>query len=171
MLIHMYGQFWNPDVVDWGSRGAGNRGSLLGKVKIGGRAFEIDFWAQVGLYVLHDEFRTVYVGKVMDQDLGKRLRDHLTDRFAGRWDMFSWYGLKSLTKTGKLQKRAGGRNVTPHAIATTLEAFGILLTDAPLNRKRETLPSAVEVEQRKAPHPYTVRHYLEKLIEHHKIKL
>lgn len=171
MLIRTYGQFWNPDAVDWGKQGPGNKGTLLGTTKHNGSALDLDFWEQVGIYVLHDEFRTVYVGQVMDQPLGKRLRDHLTDRFSGRWDMFSWYGLKGLTKTGKLQKKAGGKNVTPGTVATTLEAFGILLTDAPLNRKREKIPSAIQVEQQKAAHPYTVRHYLEKIIEHHKIKL
>jgi hypothetical protein len=171
MLIRTFGQFWNPDAVAWGSRGAGNKGSLLGKAKVNKKTVEVDFWDQVGIYILHDEFRTVYIGKAMDQPIGKRLRDHLTDRFAGRWDMFSWYGLKGLTKSGQLQKKAGGKNVKPGSLATTLEAFGILLTDAPLNRKREKLPSATQVEQKKAPHPHTVRHYLEKLIEHHKIQL
>lgn len=171
MLIRTYGQFWNPDAVDWGKKGPGNKGSLVGKAKVNSATYTIDFWDQVGIYVLHDEFRTVYVGKAMDQALGKRLRDHLTDRFAGRWDMFSWYGLKGLTKTGKLRKKAGMKNVQAPGIATTLEAFGILLTDAPLNRKREKLPSAIQVDQGKAPHPYTIRHYLEKLVEHHKIKL
>ena len=80
--------------------------------------------------------------------------------------MFSWYGLKGLTKTGKLQAKAGGKNVTPHIVAATLEAFGILVTDPPLNRKRERLPSAIQVEQKKSPHPNTIRHYLESILEH-----
>jgi hypothetical protein len=171
MLIKTFGQFWNPDAVAWGSQGAGNRGSLTGKAKRSGTIYTVDFWDQVGIYVLHDEFRTIYVGKVLNQALGERLRQHLTDRFSGRWDMFSWYGLKGLTKTGRLQTSAGGANHPPETVAATLEAFGILLTDAPLNRKREKIPSAIQVEQKKAPHQYTIRHYLEKLVEHHNIKL
>lgn len=165
MLIRTFGEFWNPDTVDWGCKGPGNKGRLLGKAKTNSHTGEVDFWSQVGLYILHDEFRTVYVGKAVDQPLGKRLRDHLSDRFAGRWDMFSWYGLKGLTKTGKLQAKAGGKNVTPRVVASTLEAFGILVTDPPLNRKRERLPSAIQVEQKKSPHPNTIRHYLESILE------
>lgn len=170
MLIRTFGQFWNPDAVDWGKQGPGNKGRLVGTARFNGSRRTIDFWDQVGVYVLHDQFRTVYVGKAMEQPMGKRLRDHLTDRFAGRWDMFSWYGLKGLTKTGKLQVKAGQRQVEPAEMARTLEAFGILLTDAPLNRKRETLPSAIHIEQ-KTPQQHTIRHYLEKLVEHHNIKL
>lgn len=64
MLIKAYGQFWNPDVVDWGSVGSGHQGKLEGRTKIRGTYFTIDFWKAVGLYVLIDEFRPVYVGKV-----------------------------------------------------------------------------------------------------------
>jgi len=59
MLIRTFGEFWNPDTVDWGSKGAGNKGRLLGKAKKDGLTREVDFWGQVGLYILHDDFRTV----------------------------------------------------------------------------------------------------------------
>ena len=29
MLIRAYGQFWNPDIIDWGSRSRSNRGSIF----------------------------------------------------------------------------------------------------------------------------------------------
>jgi hypothetical protein len=164
MLIRAYGQFWNPDIVDWGSRGPGNRGKLLGKGKWQKKSIEIDSWDQHGIYILHHDFKAVYVGQVFDQPLGKRLRDHLTDRFAGRWDMFSWYGIDSVKADGTLRK-AGTRQVSPELLVDTIEALGILLADPPLNRKRESLDRAIYVEQAKSPHPNTVRSYLQNIVD------
>jgi len=99
MLIRAYGLYWNPDIVDWGKPGQGNKGSLDGTVKKGGRSHSIDFWNVYGVYVLHHEFRPIYVGKASATRLGLRLRNHLTDRFAGRWDMFSWFSLSKINTT------------------------------------------------------------------------
>jgi len=49
MLIRAYGEFWNPDIVDWGSRGAGNQGRLMGKVKLDDRNYDVDVWRQRGI--------------------------------------------------------------------------------------------------------------------------
>ncbi|HEX7860208.1 MAG TPA: GIY-YIG nuclease family protein [Verrucomicrobiae bacterium] len=164
MLIRAYGQFWNPDIVDWGKQGPGNKGTMLGSGKWGSNTVNIDSWEQHGIYILHDDFKCVYVGQTCGQFLGKRLRDHLTDRFAGRWDMFSWYGIDSVKKSGKL-RRAGARQVPPDELIRTIEALGILIADPPLNRKRESLKKAILVEQTKSPHPHTIRHYLQELLD------
>jgi hypothetical protein len=163
MLIRAFASYWNPDVVDWGAKGPGNRGHLVGKAKVNGTQKTVDFWDAKGLYVLHDEFRTVYVGQAFARTLGPRLRDHLTDRFAGRWDMFSWFSLSSVTKRGFL-RHPGQRQVKPEVVNDTLEALAILVADPALNRKRESIPSGLEVEQVKSPHPKTVRHYLETIL-------
>jgi len=163
MLIRAFGQFWNPDIVDWGSRGAGNKGSLLGKGKWGHHVVSIDAWGQHGIYVLHDEFKCIYLGQAFSGTLGERLRAHLTDRFAGRWDMFSWYGIDSVKRDGTLRK-AGTRQIKPQTLVATIEALGILLADPPLNRKRESLARAILVEQQKSPHPHTLRHYLQQIL-------
>jgi hypothetical protein len=163
MLIRAYGQYWNPDIVDWGTRGAGNKGTLPGRGDWGQRRIDIDSWDQHGIYVLHDEFKCVYVGQTANQFLGKRLRDHLTDRFAGRWNMFSWYGVDSIRKGGTLRP-AGTRQVAPTTLIATIEAMGILIADPPLNRRRETLERAILIEQKKSSRPHTVRHYLEELL-------
>ena len=162
MLIRAFGQYWNPDIVDWGKQGPGNKGELPGSGKWGKKTIAIDAWNQHGVYVLHDEFRCVYVGQTSGQFLGKRLRDHLTDRFAGRWDMFSWFGIDSVLANGTF-RRAGARQIPPDELIRTIEALGILIADPPLNRKRESLRKAILVEQKKSPHPKTIRHYLEQL--------
>jgi hypothetical protein len=163
MLIRAFGSYWNPDVVDWGAKGAGNRGELNGRLTVAGKKKTVNFWDAKGIYVLHDEFKTVYVGKAFARTLGPRLRDHLTDRFAGRWDMFSWFSLSSVTKGGVVRD-PGQRQVGPEIVNDTLEALAILVADPALNRKRESIPSGLDAEQVKNPHPKTIRHYLESIL-------
>lgn len=164
MLIRAYGQFWNPDTVEWGKRGPGNRGKLLGKVRRKNRTHEIDFWNAKGIYVLHADFTAVYVGKADSVRLGPRLHNHLTDRFAGRWDMFSWFGTSTVATVEERVRDPGKRSVEPGTVINTLEALAILIADPPLNRKRETVPRAFQAEQVKSPHPKTVRRYLEDIL-------
>ena len=164
MLIRAFGMFWNPDIVDWGQKGAGNQGKLIGSIKKGGNTYEIDFWNAYGIYVLHNEFRPIYVGKAEDTRLGSRLRNHLTDRLAGRWDMFSWFSLSNVNTTTKNVRDPGTRQIAESTVADTLEALSILITDPPLNRKRESIPSALEAKQKRSPHPRTIRSYLERIL-------
>ena len=104
-LIKCYGEFWNPDIVDWGTQGKGNKGTLIGKIKPSNK--HIDFWESRGIHVLHDNFKTICVGKAIKSALGKRLRDHLSDRLAGRWDMFSRFSVSAVRT-----KRKKGRQQT-----------------------------------------------------------
>lgn len=164
MLIKAYGTFWNPDIVDWGSKGAGNKGELLGWVTKGGCRYLIDFWDAQGIYVLLSEFRAIYVGK-SGNSMGMRLRNHLTDRFAGRWDMFSWFSVSGVRTTSFDVSKPGQRQVGPNVMIDTLEALGILIADPSLNRKRESLEGAFEAVQPDNALPKTIRSYLEDLLE------
>lgn len=165
MLIRAFGLLWNPDTVDWGKQGPGNRGTLKGKIKRNRRTHTIDFWEAQGLYVLHADFKAVYVGKADSKRLGPRLRDHLVDRFAGRWDMFSWFSLSTVAITHHGVRAPGVRQIEAKTLNDTLEALAILVADPALNRKRETLPSALQAEQVKSPRPRTVRRYLEDILQ------
>jgi hypothetical protein len=157
--------YWNPEVVDWGSPGAGNQGELIGMVKRKKRSYPINFWNAYGVYVLHHEFSAVYVGKAAATRLGMRLRNHLTDRHAGRWDMFSWFSLSKIRITQRDVSDPGTRYLTQATVNDTLEALAILIADPKLNRRRESLPSAVRAIQVASPHPRTVRSYLERILE------
>lgn len=104
---------------------------------------------QRGIYVLLSDFKPVYVGKAADRDLGARLQDHLRDRHAGRWDMFSWYGIRDFKKRGthwREPSKFRRRELSEEALIDTLEALGIATTDPPLNRKRQRIPEADLVE-------------------------
>ena len=159
MLIKAYGTYWNPEMVDWSSR------QLIGVVRFDSSTRkDINFWEAKGIYVLHNDYKTIYVGKAFKTSIGKRLRDHLTDRLAGRWDMFSWYSVSAPRKTFGGVTKPGKRQIGPETYIDTFEALAILITDPPLNRKRESLKSAYIASQKEQPNPRTLRSYLEEIL-------
>jgi hypothetical protein len=94
-LFQCYGLFWDVDKVVW----SGAEFRLLGRRGAQGDGLEVcDFRNQVGLYVLHDDYGTYYVGLTRSQPLGKRLRDHLDDHHRGLWDRFSWFGFRRVRR-------------------------------------------------------------------------
>lgn len=163
MLVKCYGQFWNPDIVEWGGDGNGN-GKLLGNIRRDRIKHEIDFWEAKGIYVLHSDFKSIYVGKAFKTSIGKRLRDHLSDRLAGRWDMFSWYSVSSPRITQQDVSQPGQRQLTPETIINTMEALAILIADPALNRKRESLMDAFEAVQPRTAKPRAIRNYLQEIL-------
>lgn len=97
MLIKNFCLFWREDEVDW-YPGQGNNGFRLldrqGKNK--GTVRLTDFRPQVGIYILYSDYGPYYTGLTTEQGLGKRLKDHLEDGHAGKWDRFSWFGFRSV---------------------------------------------------------------------------
>lgn len=141
MLIRAYGENWEPDLVDWGSVG-GRRGSLRGEFGPLRNPVNCDVWDQIGIYVLLAEWKAIYVGKVTAwSQLGSRLRFHLRDGLAGRWDKFSWYGIRRLNRTGELAAIPQNRNVGPAEIIDTLESLSIVLAEPPRNRDSRPAPT------------------------------
>lgn len=53
--IAAHGEFWDPDLVEWGKRGRGHRGAMWGTVD----GLEVDVWSQLGIYVLHHDWDPV----------------------------------------------------------------------------------------------------------------
>lgn len=74
--------FWRKDAVEWSSTP-----KLLGMQKIG--ATPVDFFKQLGIYLLYDGREIIYVGRTTDRPLGRRLYEHTLDRLSVRWDRFS----------------------------------------------------------------------------------
>jgi hypothetical protein len=79
------------------------------------------------------------------------MRDHLADRLGGRWNLFSWFSLSKPLRGGGVSA-PGVRQVGPADVLSALEAFAQRL-ELPLNRRMETLPGAILVEQRPAVQP------------------
>jgi hypothetical protein len=137
MIIKVYGQFWSRDRVNWATR------ELLGVRKGKKRC---DIWDQRGIYALYKDFQVVYVGQADSRGIGVRLAEHRTDRFAQRWDSFSFFGICEVDQHGKA-KPAKKVTVPPTSLIKSLELIGILLSDAPLNRARGKFPDSEKVRQ------------------------
>lgn len=142
-IINSLGMFWRSEEVFWKSNP-----KLLGQQQAG--ADPVDFSPQLGVYLLHDRERVIYVGRSIDRPLGQRLFEHTKDRLNGRWDRFSWFGMKSVNDDGSLEK-LDARLTEPSNIIATLEAVLIEALEPPLNRKRGDQLSAIEYLQARDP--------------------
>ena len=139
-LIRVYGEFWNPDLVNW-KRGR----DLLG---IDPENRIINAYEQRGIYVLYDDYIPVYVGKASKISIGSRLRSHRESQRRGpRWDRFSWFGLKRINKNGELGILKSKNHVPTSELIATLEALLILVAEPRLNARREKLKNAIKLDQ------------------------
>jgi hypothetical protein len=137
-VVRAFGMYWQRDLVVWRRQPA-----LFGRQQAGAKS--VDFGDQRGVYILYDHHSVVYVGRATDRPLGQRLYEHTLDRLSGRWNRFSWFGLRGVTDTGKLTNG----DVTPNAdsIVTALEALLIETLEPPQNRRRGDDFGAVEYIQ------------------------
>lgn len=139
-LINAFGMFWRRSEVHWSSQNP----PLLGAQQSGSEP--VDFATQAGVYLLYDGNRVVYVGRVTETRLGKRLRDHTRDRLTGRWDRFSWFGVRRTSEGGSL----GPVPTSGIAVATliaTMEALLIEGLEPPQNRRQGDGFNALEFIQ------------------------
>ena len=162
-------------MVDWGSQG-GKKGSLMGSMKIKSgtksrtkQINNVNCWEQRGIYVLHNNYKTVYVGRATggksdNSFIGDRLRIHLRDRLEGRWDAFSWYGIDKVKADGKLREGFETRQMSAEDIVKAYEAITILIADPPLNRRQESLKDAIEIRQKERKF-LTNRELLEEILK------
>jgi hypothetical protein len=158
MIIAAYGEWWDPHIVDWGRRGPGLGGRLAGLMEDG---TPTNAWDQRGIYVLFQDWEVVYVGKTGERPLGARLRAHRKDDVAGRWDRFSWYGIRHINQTGDLRAIPGpARRIQASEAIATLEALLIRVTAPSLNRRRESVPAAKFIVQDTEQAPLDIRGHL-----------
>jgi hypothetical protein len=135
--LQAFGVYWRRDQVNWISKPA-----LMGKQ--GDSATPVDFSKQIGVYLLYDRDKVIYVGRA-DDSLLSRLKAHTTNRLGGRWDRFSWFGLRGVLETGKLSEKTTG---WPHKVVIdTLEALLIETMEPPLNRRRGDKLEGKEYQQ------------------------
>ena len=124
--LSAFGMFWKRSLVNWSGRSM-----LLGRQSNNGPT--VNFAQQIGLYLLQDGARTIYVGRAADS-LYARLKAHTTDRMAGRWCRFSWFGLRSVSPDGTLLDAPSAWDRT--VVIRTIEALLIESLEPPLNRRR-----------------------------------
>lgn len=139
--LSAFGMFWRRDLVILDSKP-----KLLGRQS--SAKVLVNFSGQVGVYLLHDRDRVIYVGRA-SESLASRLKAHTTDRLSGRWDRFSWFGLKRVNEAGELSE------VIPHwsvdVVIDTMEALLIESLEPPLNRRRGDNLASIEYIQETDP--------------------
>ncbi len=142
-LINSFGIFWDRNQVDWSKINP----KILGVDQEG--ADPIDFSSQIGVYILYDGHSPIYVGRIIDRPLGKRFYEHTIDRLRGRWNKFSWFGIKSASEDGKLTDVAlpSDRKV----VISALEALIIEVVEPTHNRKSGDKFREVEYLQAEDP--------------------
>ena len=144
-IINAFGIYWNRALVHWKSATP----DLLGIQQVGAK--EVNFKDQKGIYLLHDNRETIYVGQAIEQSLGKRLKDHTTDRLDGRWNRFSWFGFFPANDDGKLNLEAQFRDFTIQNLGDILEAVLIESIEPRQNRKQGNSFIGLEFLQQEAP--------------------
>lgn len=141
-IITSFGMFWRKEAVEWLATP-----KLLGMQHIG--ATPVDFYKQLGIYLLYDGREVIYVGRTTHRPLGRRLYEHTIDRMTARWDRFSWFGLLPISDNGSLgtlPESYGAAKLIP-----ALEAILIEALEPRQNRKRGDDLTAVEYLQKTDP--------------------
>jgi hypothetical protein len=135
LIIKAYGLFWRKDEINW-TPGAGKKADLADQFRLLGRRGKnkpglqvADFRPQRGIYILYGDLGAHYVGLTRKQDLGKRLKDHLTDEHEDQWDRFSWFGFcevlggKGSANLHKIKKMPKMHPVAPEKVIGDIEAL------------------------------------------------
>ena len=127
-VVKAFGISWRRDRVDWDPI----LPRLMGEQAAG--ATPVDFGSQVGLYLLYDANRCVYAGRISEPRLAKRLREHARDRLSGRWDRFSWFGLRAVSDEARLQSLPP--TYSAQSVVAGMEALLIECMEPALNRRQ-----------------------------------
>lgn len=143
-LINAFGMFWSRDRVYWKT----NMPHLLGVQQAG--SAPVNFTKQAGVYVLYDGSRPIYIGKVTEERMGLRLFDHTRDRLTGRWDRFSWFGVRGVRDNGELTPLPKS-GIALVSLIATMEALLIEGLEPPQNRRQGEGFNAVEFIQETDP--------------------
>lgn len=136
--------FWERSKVLWKTEP-----QLLGRQQQDSKP--VDFGMQIGVYLLHDAQGVVYVGRAIEQPLGKRLQQHTLDRLGGRWNRFSWFGIYPVESEGSLKTNIDLSKIGVDVIVATLEAVLIEGLEPRQNRRRGDDFQAVEFLQLEDP--------------------
>lgn len=126
-IVTSFGMFWRRNAIEWRTVS-----KILGMQRID--AMTVDFYKQIGLYLLYDGREVIYVGRATDRPLGRRLYEHTSDRLSSRWDRFSWFGLLPVSEGGELgslPESYDGKAIIPAVEALLIEAL-----EPRQNRKR-----------------------------------
>jgi len=129
MIIKNYGLRWQRDLIFWGW--PGKAGCLLGR--LGDNV--VDFRGQVGIYILYDTTKIIYIGQAVNTTIYSRLKDHTKDSLADRWNRFSWFGILKVVKSKKLAYKAAAYTTNIQDMLDHLEAILLAVVEPSLNKQ------------------------------------
>lgn len=154
LIIHCFGLFWDRDQIDFGKKGPGNQGNLLGHYD--GAQHATQFRDQSGIYILYEgatinDQRVVNIGQTGsgNQRLLARLRQHTKDHLWNRWQRFSWLGFLDVGANNAIihKKKNALGNIAVSVGLDQMEACLISLMEPLLNRQGPQWHGAVEYYQ------------------------
>lgn len=141
LAIRNFGHFWSRGLVEWGTRGSGGAGSLLGYRLHRKKPLVVDFREQIAVYALFTaEREVVYIGQSGsgNQRLFNRLRRHSRRQLRDRWTNFSWFGFRSVNQDCTLsnnQQPTSGCNGTNKQALDEIESVLLQLFEPRLNKQ------------------------------------
>lgn len=135
LLIRSVGLFWEAGNIHWGA--GSQAGAVYGVPAKNVTADPIDFREQIGIYVLYAGYQMIYVGQAGSKNmyLLDRLKRHRKDDLSGRWDRFSWFGLRWVKQNGDLSAVAQAHHPSTARTLNHIEAMLIHAAEPPLNRQ------------------------------------
>jgi hypothetical protein len=144
MLIHTLGLYWRAENVYWGA--GSNAGKLLGVPATALTSTPIDFRDQVGFYALYNDYKLVYVGQVGsgNNTLLGRLKAHQKYNLRGRWNQFSWFGLRHVLMSGKLSNVNTQAHPSLNVVLDHIEAVLIEVAEPYMNGQGGRFGSGVK---------------------------
>jgi hypothetical protein len=147
-LFQNCGLFWHADDVFFGRPGnqGAYKGELLGNRDHAPLPRPIDFGDQIGVYALYADFDLVYVGQVGggNNRLLNRLRHHKSKGFSGRWNRFSWFGLRRVLANGQLSNENEQFHPTRQEVLGHVEGIILQFSEPPLNGQEGSFGADLE---------------------------
>ena len=91
MPIQNYGEGWRIELSSYG--------------RTSPRGTPVDFTNQIGVYILYNELRTVYIGRAGKEEgtILSHVKSHREMGDKDPWDTFSWFGFRPVGIDGSLQ--------------------------------------------------------------------
>lgn len=127
------GAKWRSEDVYWHS--APVNAQLDGVPRKNVTAPVVNFSAQSGIYILYSDHIPIYVGQANKTLFARLKTHHLTDDLAGRWNTFTWLGLRRVIGNKKPRLSMPGTNfsISTKQLLDHFEAAMIHAFEPPLN--------------------------------------
>ena len=132
--ISAYGLYWEREKVKW--NGAATK--LMGRQTP--ESDPVDFAEQIGVYLLHNNGRTLYVGRTTDR-LRSRLVSHcnpsnsIANQLSFRWNQFSWFGFRDVGD-GSAGLKQMPQQIDANRFVAIMETVLIEALEPPINGRR-----------------------------------